>query len=341
MGWVGHGTRILLALILAGAVLSVAPAGRDASAAPAPPSAYQDDRADRTRTIPAYRASTDPDRVVQVFSVKFWAREGERRYVTSQVIARQPRSTPDSLLMASVSVSCSPATGKVTSAGATENVLRGSSSSFSPRFVYVVPRTGMVGCVLVASGLRPRPVSSGRTSDNVWVVDAGSSLSVSEPIAGWARSVTSARRSRVLDRGEAWTPVRFRARVPGSRTFEVTSDHKVTTCSAVGGSRDSSTLGRELCDGRVSTQGTWVRLVVSAVQLDRHGDPCAAPQRFTEERKILADVHHAMVTSKVVVRVSRAGDCRPRFAIRGRLVQVGGADLVVHAPSERTSVLPG
>jgi len=340
MGWLGRGTRFLVALFLVGAALAVSPTGLDLPAAAVPDSAFRDDRADESRTIPAYLDSTDPDRVVQVFSLRFWAREGERRYVTSRVVARQPSSTPDSLLMASVSVTCYPASSEVTNAGATENVIRGSASVLTPRFVFVVPRTGMVACVLVASGLRPRPVSSGTTSDNVWFVDSGSYLSVSEPMAGWARSVTSSGRSRVLDRGESWAPVSTIARVPARRAFEVTSDHKVTTCSAVGGSRDSSTLGRELCDGRVSTQGTWVRLVVSAVQLDSHGDPCADTQVFSEQRKVVADVHHAMVASKVVVRVSHAGACRGRFAISGRLVQAGGADLVVHAPSERTSILP-
>jgi hypothetical protein len=255
------------------------------------------------------------------------------------VIARQSRTTPDSLLMASVSVTCSPDNGGVVNAGATENILRGTASVFSPRFVYAVPRTGMVTCLLVASGLRPRPSSWGSASRNVWFVDAGSFLSVSEPMASWTQTVGSHARSRVLDGNEHWTPIDLVARVRAPDAFELTSDHKITTCSAVGGSRDSSTLGRELCSSRVSTRGTIVRLVVSAVQLDARGDPCARAQVFTKLRRVSANVHHAMVVSKSLVKVSHATGCRPEFAIRGSLVHVGGADVVVHGPSERTSIV--
>lgn len=335
---VSRARALLLAVVLgAGALLT--PAGLGSPAAAAPDSAYRDSQADQARTIPAYLDSTDPDRVVRVFSVKFWARAGERRYITSQVIARQPSSTPDSLLMASVSVTCSPDNGGVVNAGATENVIRGTASVFTPRFVYVAPRTGMASCVLVASGLRPRPVATGRASSNVWFVDARSYLSVSEPMATWTRSVATGARSRVLDPASRWTPIATVTPVRASREFELTSDHKVTTCSAVGGSRDSTTSGRELCAGRVSTRGSVVRLVVSATQLGRGGTPCAAPQVFSSLRRISPTVHHVMVFSKSLVRVSQAAACKQRFAIRGSLEHAGGADLVVHAPSERTAVV--
>lgn len=330
--------RLLVAVALGGGLVLL-PSGMEAPATAALNPPHRDSSADKTRIIPAYLASADPDRVVQVFSVAFWAREGERRYVTSRVVARQPSSTPDSRLMASVSVTCSPDNGDVVSAGATENLMRRGASVFTPRFVYAVPRTGTVSCVLVASGLRPRPVSSGAASANVWFIDHGSFLSVSEPMGRWARSLASSARSRVLDAGERWTPIATAVGVPARRLFEVTSDHKVTTCSGVGGSRDSSTLGRQLCRGRVSTEGSRVRLIVSVVQLDGRGEPCADQQVFSRLRRVSAGVHHAMVFSKVVVRVSDSAACRPRFAIRGSLVHVGGADLVVHARSERTAIL--
>lgn len=330
--------RLLLLVAMASAALILVPSGREAPAAAAPSPAYRDSRADEARTIPAYLDGAD-SREVRVFSVTFWGREGQRRYVTSQVVARQPSSTPDSLLMASVSVTCYPDVGGVVNAGATQNLIRGTSSVFTPRFVYAVPRTGMVRCVLVASGLRPRPVLSGPASGNVWFVDSGSFLSVSEPMGRWTRSIESLARSRVLDPGERWAPVTTVVPVHARRAFEVTSDHKVTTCSALGGSRDSSTAGRELCKDRVSTEGSRVRLIVSAVQLDGHGHPCAGRQVFSKMRRVSADVHHAMVFSKALVRVSTTAACRSWFAIRGTLVQVGGADLVVHAPSERTAIL--
>lgn len=328
---------MMLALLLGGLVVLPVSAAGQATAARV--SDYSDSSADDGRTVPAYRLADDPNRVLRVFSVKFWAREGERRYITSRVLARQPSSTPDSLLMASVSVSCSPGEG-VTNAGATQNVIRGRTTVLTPRFVYTVPRTGMVGCLLVASGLRPRPSSSGATSSNVWYVDSGSYLSVSEPMGWWPRSLATSATSRVVDRGERWTPIASVVPVGANDTsFEIVSDHKVTTCSSVGGSRDSSTGGRELCEGRVSTTGSRVRLVVSAVQLDRSGQACAAAQEFSRTWLVRPDVHHAMLFSKSVVGVSRSASCEPRFAIRSSIEQVGGADVVIHAPSARMLTL--
>ena len=158
-------------------------------------------------------------------------------------------------------------------------------------------------------------------------------------MASWTQTVETDARSRVLDGNDHWTPIDTVLGVGARDVFELTSDHKITTCSSVGGSRDATTFDRELCSSRVSTQGTIVRLVVSAVQLDARGNPCARAQVFSKLRRVSANVHHAMVTNKSLVKVSRAKACRPRFAIRGSLVHVGGADVVVHGPSERTSVV--
>ena len=283
---------------------------------------------------------TDPERYVRVMSVRFWARQGERRYITSQVVARQPSGTSDPLLMAAVSVTCSPQAGGVANAGATQNLLRGSATTMTPRFVYRAPRTGMAACVLTASGLRPRPSAVGYPSSNLWYVAPGSFLAVSAPVPRWGGTMSTDERSRVLDQGEAWAPVRRIVRVGPVREFELVSDHKLTTCAAVGGSRDSSTQGRELCAGRVDRTGTTVRLVVTAVQRRRTGGSCGAPQVVDDRLAwVRASVHHRMVFSKGVVRVSRAPGCTREFLVTGTIRHVRGADVLVHAPSERTSVL--
>ena len=329
----------LIPALVVGVVL-LRPAQLDPVAKPAPAS-LRDFTADESRTIPAYLDPDDPRRTVRVFSLRFYAHAGERRFVTAQVVARQPSSTPDQLLMAAVSVTCSPTIGGVVNAGATQNLLRGSASTFTPRFVYVVPRTGMVSCVVTATGLRPRPSSSGYRSANVWLVGSGSFLSVSDPIGGWSRSIATGARSRVLDRGEHWTPISRTVAVGDVASFRVVSDHKLTTCSAVGGSRDTTTAGRELCDERVSTTGSTLRLVVRAVQLTRGGRACAEPQVVARTlARVHANVHHKMVFAGGEVAVSRAAGCVPEFNLFGTLTQVWGADVVVHATSELTSVVP-
>lgn len=331
-----------LALLLG----SVVPIRPEAPVGPAPDRAaavaLRDTTADETRTVPAYRDPGDPARTVRLFSLRFYAHAGERRWVSALVVARQPRSTPDALLMAAVSVTCSPSPDGVVSASATQNLLRGSTTSFTPRFVYGVPRTGMVGCVVNATGLRPRPSYTGYRSANVWVVDAGSYLAVSNPVPGWSRSVNTRARSRVLDPGERWTPIHRTMRVGPVARVRIASDHKVTTCAAVGGSRDGTTVGRELCAGRVSRRGSTVRLVVRAVQLTARGRPCT-PSQVVARRVawVRPDVHHRMLYAGGDVRVSRAAGCVPSFAVFGTLTQVRGADVVVHAGSELTSVVPG
>jgi hypothetical protein len=303
--------------------------------------AYRDSVLDESRTIPAYLSVSDPDRVVRLHSVRFWARAGEKRYVTSEVIGWQPTTTPDHLLMAAVSVTCAPGGGGVVTAGATQNLLRGTAARFTPRFVFTATRTGMAACRLEATGSRPRPLWFGGARRNVWRIRDGSFLSVSRPIPHWSRNLTAPARSRVLDRGERWAPVARTVRVGNVRSFEVVSDHKVTTCSAAGGSRDSSTLGKDMCTHRVSRAGSTYRLVVTASQRTRSGGPCGNRQVVVSRRThVSANVHHRMLFSKGLVSVSHAAGCVRRFRIVGTIVHLRGADLMVHAPSERTAVLP-
>ena len=52
----------------------------------APATAYRDLALDGSRTVSAYLSASDPDRVVRLHSVRFWARAGEKRHVTSEVV---------------------------------------------------------------------------------------------------------------------------------------------------------------------------------------------------------------------------------------------------------------
>jgi hypothetical protein len=332
-----------LAVFLAAclAMLTVLAIGTFSLAHASPVAAYRDSALDGSRTVPAYLSMSNPDRVVRLHSVRFWARAGERRYVTSEVVGWQPTTTPDHLLMAAVSVTCSPGGNGVVTAGATQNLLRGTAARFTPRFVFTATRTGMAACRLDATGSRPRPFSLFGAQKNIWRVRDGSFLSVSRPLPHWSRTLTSSARSRVLDRGERWAPVARTVAVGDVRSFELVSDHKVTTCSATGGSRDSSTLGKDMCTNRVSRAGSTYRLVVTASQRTRSGGPCGDRQVVVSRRAhVDADVHHRMLFSKGLVSVSHAPGCVPRFRIVGTIVHLRGADLMVHAPSERTAVLP-
>jgi hypothetical protein len=199
----------------------------------------------------------------------------------------------------------------------------------------------MAACRIEATGSRPRPVGYGEARRNIWQVRDGSFLSVSEPLPSWSTTLTSSARSRVLNAGERWTPVARTVAVGDVRSFELVSDHKLTTCSAVGGSLDASTAGKDLCTNRVSRAGSTYRLVVTAAQRTRSGGLCGRVQTVQSLRaNVPADVHHRMLFTKGLVTVSQAPGCVPKFKIAGTIVHLSGADLMVHAPSERTVVLP-
>lgn len=301
---------------------------------------HLDRTADRTRTVPAYLPTYRRDRVVPVFSVRFRASAGERRYVATKVVAEQGRTTPDQLLLASLSLTCTPTAAGVRTAGASRNVMRGHATGLVARFVYVAPTTGDVVCRVWASGLRPRPSSSGYQSANTWQVGRTSRLWVSAVVPWWNRSVSTSRRSRVLRAGEGLSVRRVVGVGSEATTFEVAADHKVTTCSAVGGSRDSSTAGRELCSGRVSRSGSGVRLVVRALQEARRGARCGVARTVVDRLSwVAADVHHSTVSGAGRVRVSHASGCLPKFVITSRIGHRHGADLVVHAPSYRGTIV--
>lgn len=328
-------SRPVVAVILLVAGLLTWPVDNPPAAA-APSTAVSDSAAESTRTIPAYKDPDDPSRRIRVFTVSFEAVAGEKRYVTSRINARQPTTTPDELLMASISIICYPTGQPRASVGATQNSLRGTTTVLTPRFVYTVPSTGTVNCHLYATGLRPRPVSTGDITDNLWIVDTGSSLSASVAMPGWTETVITDASSRVLDPGTQWTPINTWISVTaGTTEFELVSDHKVTTCSSVGGSSDSTTNGAELCDGRVSRTGTTVNLTVKARQRDGSGNWCGDPQLVSSyDTFVSVDVHHKMLFSKGVVTVDPA--CTPTFQVTGTIRVVDGADLMVHAPSEYT-----
>lgn len=283
--------------------------------------------------------SVPPRETVRILQVVFRAKAGERRLITAKVYARQPRTTGDPVLMAAVSMGCSPRARGVRSAGSTQNLVRGHRSLLTPRFVYRVPRTGRVACTVYATGERPRPHRGGARR-NAWRVSDGSYIAVSQPLRHWSRSIGTSARSRVVRPHRQWSPISTRVWIGAGRSFQLLADHKVTTCSSPGGSKDSTTQGRNLCRFHVRSGGTRVRSRITVVQLDRRGHACAPRQVFLGSRMVTPSVHHAMLFQRERVRVARRKGCTQRFWIRSTLLNSRGATMMVHAPSERLAVLP-
>lgn len=287
-----------------------------------------------TRTIRAHRGTGRT-----LFRTSFWAVKGERRYVSTLVRAHHPRSSRDRVLMASVNVRCYPTAGSSSRVGATQNTRRGTTTELRARTVYVARSTGMVRCFARAGGGRPRPHGG---SGNVWTVRPGSYLGVGAPMNASMRKIdVSSLTSRVLGRpGATWTPVARTVRLAaGTTRFRVVSDARLTVCSAVGGSKDPTTRGRNLCRGHVTRGGSSaVAHTVKVRQRRSDGSWCGGWRLLERQReaRVSARVHHRMVYSRHAVAVNPA--CAPVFDVVVRLRLVRGADTVVHAGSLTTLI---
>jgi hypothetical protein len=302
-----------------------------------------DSTAQTTRTIPAYLPTDSNERTIRTFEVTFTAQPNERRLISGLVNAYQKSSTPDELLMASVSVSCEPQSAPAYSVGSVQNTLRGKTTVLTPRFVYAYPNStaGTVTCRLGASGARPRPVSSGQETDNVWQVENGSSLTASAPIGSKSQTFISTDTSRVLNADEYWRTFDQQAFEvdAGTTTFRILSDHKVTTCSSVGGSSDAT--AEELCRGRTSTQGTTMHHMLRVRQKKEDGSWCTDSTVIYDKPTplITKDIHHYMIFSEGEP-VNVESTCGSnKFTVTSTLINESGADVMVHAPSERTMIV--
>lgn len=293
------------------------------------------------RTVSSRLASSVlPERTVRIFTMSMRVRKGERRLVTAKIYAAQPHSTSDPVLMAAVSVMCSPRPSGVRNAGSTQNLVRGHRSLMTPRFVYKAPRTGTVTCTVRATSKRPRPNWRGHRS-NAWKVSHGSYLAMSRPLGLWSRTLVNASRSKILSKHRrSWTTISRRVWIGAGSSFQILADHKVTTCSSPGGSKDSTTQGRDLCRHRVSRKGTRVRTRLIVVQLTRSGHACAPRQVDYGSRKVTPAIHHAMVFNRVRIKVHHRKGCTPRFWVRSQVLHRSGAAMLVHAPADRLTILP-
>lgn len=284
--------------------------------------------------------SVQPERTVRIFAMRLRVRKGERRLITAKIYAAQPHSTSDPVLMAAVSVMCSPRPSGVRNAGSTQNLVRGHRSLMTPRFVYRATASGTVTCTVRASGKRPRPNWRGHRS-NAWKVSHGSYLSASQPLGLWSRTLVNSSRSKILStHRRSWTTISRRVWIGAGTSFQVLADHKVTTCSSPGGSKDATTQGRDLCRHRVSRKGTRVRTRLIVVQLTRSGHACAAPQVSYGSRKVTPAIHHAMVFNRVRMKVHHRKGCTSQFWVRSQVLHRSGAAMLVHAPSDRLTILP-
>jgi hypothetical protein len=250
--------------------------------------------------VSANSASQGSSDARRLLTLRFRADAGERSLVTAHVVAYQPRGTPDRYLMAAMSLTCWPRHGGVVGSGSTQNLTRGRTTALDMRFVHVAQRSGVVGCVVRGYGSRPRPTYGGPTT-NYWYAWYGSRLTAGAPQPAWGSTRGSGALSRVVQRGGA-------LRTLPRRTHSLGPPPRPSV------QRPQGHHVLEL--GRVRTKAVIDRVY-----------------------RVTPEVHHRMIHAMGVLRPSRAAECDRRYTVSTVLRGVGGAPFVVHASSERTTVV--
>jgi hypothetical protein len=314
--------------------------------------AASDSTANNSRTIYAHEVNNVG---VEMFKITFNAEAGEKRQVLGHIKASMPSTAADDLLMVGVSIQCASGTSHAAATadaklGNTQNVLRGGSLTLSPQFVYTAAASGIQTCGLFVIAQRPRPAKPGDDPSNYFTVDTGSSLKATVAIhPSSAQGFRLNPPSRLLKSGDAYDAAAFYWTAPDDVTsFTMSGDVKVTTCTAVGGSRDVTTNGVNLCDGHKNPAGSFVGTVVQARQLSISdpSKPCAvtsSPATGMTKTFVSKDVHHKMIYGSQVVTVSSAPDCSRKFRIKVYVKNLGDPSysaFVVHVPNSITTVIP-
>jgi hypothetical protein len=116
---------------------------------------------------------------------------------------------------------------------------------------------------------------------------------------------------------------------PGASYLRIAGDVKVTACTSVGGSRENGS--GNLCEGRVNTSGSRVRIRLIAQQLGATGGYCAVETLADRTLHVNKFVHHVNVYHDGVYRMIRGNAaCRPSVRVKIYVQALSGADLVVH-----------
>jgi hypothetical protein len=343
---------------LAGTALTLLPV--PVTAATSYPIAVQDTTAATTRSVQAYLGS---DQVaVPIFSISFTTTvSGEKRGISGKVIANQASNASDPLLLAAVNVSCAAGSTYSTSdphakLSNAQNILRGTTITLAPRFIFTAGIPGQYTCGLTANSGRPRPGSSiDPDLTDRYTIQPGSYLQATVPIHPSSAQgyLTTTPSPLLTNAGDAYdAAVLYWTAPAGVTSFSMTGDLKMTTCTAVAGSRDSTTNGTNLCDGYKveSPFGSTVASVLVAYQInDEDGTYCATnryPATGFTITNVSKDVHHKMVYFAATIPVSTARGCGRTFRVKIYVILQRGntsypvVPVMVHNPNTITTAIP-
>ncbi len=311
----------------------------DAPAAHAVLTESTDSSINRSRVFKAYQRDSGT-----IFEVNFTTViPNEKRQIGGRLDISMPASASDDVLVGTYTIYCAPAgsnAGNNKILGS-QNVLRGKSMSFRPRYIFTATVPGNYHCWMRLVSGRPRP-SGVRTSSNIFTVGSKSYLRATAPASPAAdHGFTPTSPSKVLSGGSAYDAAVLEWHAPPiDDSVAVTGDAWLTSCTAVEGSTDPVT-GKRLCEGKVNKSGSRVLTRVVVAQRETVGSGyCRVTTVRARTTYISKDVHHRMIFASGSVPISTAPECSRSFRIKVYVKHVGGSAVVIHNQGTISTLLP-
>lgn len=302
----------------------------------------RDDVPNRSRVFKAYQRDEGT-----IFEVFFSTQTpNEKRRIKGKLNITMPSSASDQLQVGSYSVYCAPV-GSFSGANkvsGSQNVQRGRSMTFYPRYIFTALTPGDYHCWMRVSSNRPRPAAT-RVTSNTFTVGSGSYLEATSSLHQRSdQGFAPATRSRVLRNGAAEQAAVLTWTAPfGADAVSVSGDAWLTACTAVEGSKDPVT-GKRLCEGLVNYAGSTVntRIVVGQRNLTDNGycKVTFLPGSSGRQAYISRNVHHRMMFAGATVPISNSLGCSRNFRIRVDIRHVKGSAVVVHKQGTISAAIP-
>lgn len=257
----------------------------------------------------------------------------------------------DALQLVSLSLVCKEESSVADQIGTRSNIIRGETLPMSTRVYFTIKdKRGACFAYGTTMGLQSssKPLESRRLL-------ARATLTISGPVSD---RTEESRRFDFDDANRGFSGRSFLAKpkqqahaselvtsaAPGSQAF-VTGNAYLTTCTVLGGSRDQTTDGKDLCTRSVVKRvpdGSLVRTRLLVRQYTPGGSVCATTvvPGSTKQVRITARRHHSGAATEGTITLSSKQSCGNRIKVWTEVQVLSGPAVVVHFPATSTGFRP-
>jgi hypothetical protein len=252
--------------------------------------------------------------------------------------------SPADIVLAVFGIRCTAPSAEVPSVAQafsqSQNLVRGQSVTLQPQDLVTLAGGHTWRCSLVMRFSRPRqPVGPNRVD-----VGPGATFALNGPLRpGPIRRLGV--KSALLLPGTTIVPIEthWTIRRP-HRTLTLIAEFELTACTAVSGSRDATTGGRELCQGFKDAAKPGVAKVqlIARRRTLRRGVSCLmmrAPRTALSAR-IDAATHHKVITLSRTLTLSPHAGCSSSVDVWLRITAGRGTAIVFNATASLLMVIP-